>query len=69
LKIRSFRFLFVADFFGFLGFNTRMMVQGWIVLELTHSDGWVGLAAGLPATPVMPLRCSARRLLTGSTVA
>ncbi|HIM60210.1 MAG TPA: hypothetical protein EYM41_06490, partial [Dehalococcoidia bacterium] len=55
LKIRSSRFLFIADFFGFLGFNTRMMVQGWVVLELTHSDGWVGLAAGLPTIPVIAL--------------
>ena len=32
-----------------------MIVQGWIVLELTDSDGWVGLAAGLPAIPVIAL--------------
>jgi len=30
-------------------------VQGWVVLELTHSDGWVGLAAGLPTIPVIAL--------------
>ena len=30
-------------------------MQGWVVLELTHSDGWVGLAAGLPAIPVIAL--------------
>ena len=55
LKIPSFRFLVAADFFGFIGFNTRMMVQGWVVLELTNSDGWVGLVAGLPAIPVIAL--------------
>ncbi|MEE8046325.1 MAG: MFS transporter, partial [Dehalococcoidia bacterium] len=55
LKIPSFRFLIAADFFGFIGFNTRLMVQGWVVLELTNSDGWVGLVAGLPAIPVIAL--------------
>lgn len=55
LKIKNFRFLLAADFFGFLGFNTRLMVQGWVVLELTNSDGWVGLVAGLPAIPVIAL--------------
>jgi len=55
LKIRHFRYLLVSDFFQMLGFNTRLMVQGWIVLELTDSDGWVGLVAGLPAIPVIIL--------------
>jgi MFS family permease len=53
LKIRNFRFLVASDFFGFIGLNTRMMVIGWVVLELTDSDGWVGLVAGLPAIPVI----------------
>jgi hypothetical protein len=39
LKIRNYRFLLFSDFFGFLGFNTRLMIQGWVVLELTDSDG------------------------------
>ena len=43
----------VAEFFGFIGFNTRLMIIGWVVLELTDSDGWVGLVAGLPAIPVI----------------
>jgi MFS family permease len=55
LKISNFRFLVASDFFGFIGFNTRLMVQGWVVLELTDSDGWVGLVAGLPAIPVIAL--------------
>jgi len=55
LKITNFRFLVAADFFDFIGFNTRLMVQGWVVLELTNSDGWVGLVAGLPAIPVIAL--------------
>jgi MFS family permease len=55
LKITNFRFLVAADFFGLIGFNTRLMVQGWVVLELTNSDGWVGLVAGLPAIPVIAL--------------
>ena len=55
LKITNFRFLVAADFFGFIGFNTRLIVQGWVVLELTDSDGWVGLVAGLPAIPVIAL--------------
>jgi hypothetical protein len=39
LKIRNYRFLLASDFFQMIGFNTRMMVQDWIVLELTNSDG------------------------------
>ena len=55
LKIANYRFLLTADFFGFMGFDTRLMAQSWVDLELTNSDGWVGLVAGLPAVPVMAL--------------
>jgi MFS family permease len=55
LKISNFRFLLASDFFQMISFNTRLMVQGWIVLELTNSDGWVGLVAGLPTIPVIAL--------------
>ncbi len=48
----SFRYLLLDNTFGMLGFQVRIMAQAWLVLRMTDSDVWVGLANGLPAIPV-----------------
>jgi MFS family permease len=53
LKIAAFRWLLIGNTFSMLAFQTRQMAQGWLVLEMTNSDGWVGAANGIPAIPVI----------------
>ena len=53
LKIAAFRYLLIGNTFSMLAFQTRQMAQGWLVLEMTNSDGWVGAANGIPAIPVI----------------
>ena len=48
----SFRYLLLDNAFGMLGFQVRIMAQAWLVLRMTDSDAWVGVANGLPAIPV-----------------
>jgi hypothetical protein len=41
LKITNFRFLVAADFFGFIGFNTRLWCKaGLYSNSLTQTAGW-----------------------------
>ena len=47
LKIAAFRFLIIGNIFSEFAFQTRQMAQGWLVLEMTNSDGWVGAANGV----------------------
>ena len=53
MKIAAFRWLLIGNTFSMLAFQTRQMAQGWLVLEMTNSDGWVGAANGIPAIPVI----------------
>lgn len=53
LGIPAFRFLLVDSAFNMVGFQARLMAQAWLVLSLTNSDFWVGMANGLPAIPVI----------------
>lgn len=55
LGIPAFRLLLVAELFDFMAINARLIGQGWVIVELTDSDAWVGLVAGLPAIPVIAL--------------
>lgn len=47
LTLPSFRRLLAAEVFGDLSGNMRLAAQSWVVLELTGSALWVGLAAGV----------------------
>lgn len=47
LTLPSFRRLLAAEIFGDLSGNMRLAAQSWVVLELTGSALWIGLAAGV----------------------
>ncbi|MBI4201860.1 MAG: MFS transporter [Chloroflexi bacterium] len=44
---RSFQWLWGSMFFSSMAMGVRMLAQGWLVLDLTDSPFWVGVAAGL----------------------
>ena len=52
LRAPSFPYLLLDNAFAMVGFHLRTMAQAWLVLKMTDSDAWVGLANGLPAIPV-----------------
>ena len=47
LDDRNFRTYFIADAFHDLGVDTRLVGMGWLALELTNSQLWVGLVTGI----------------------
>ena len=55
LRMRDFRYLFVANILVFMVFQMRNVVQAWLALELTDSQAWVGIIAGAPAIAVILL--------------
>ena len=55
LSIRNFRFFIASAAFADLGIAFRMVVTGWVVLELTDSAAWVGLVIGVTAVPTVLL--------------
>ncbi len=55
LRVPRFPYLLLDNIFGMVGFHLRTMAQAWLVLAMTDSDAWVGLANGLPAIPVAVL--------------
>ncbi|MCH7594208.1 MAG: MFS transporter [Chloroflexi bacterium] len=55
LRMRDFRYLFVANILVFMVFQMRNVVQAWLALELTDSQAWVGIIAGSPAIAVILL--------------
>ena len=55
LRAPRFPYLLLDNVFGMVGFHLRTMAQAWLVLRMTDSDAWVGLANGLPAIPVAVL--------------
>ena len=55
LRAPRFPYLLLDNVFGMVGFHLRTMAQAWLVLKMTDSDAWVGLANGLPAIPVAVL--------------
>ncbi|MFC1935544.1 MFS transporter [Chloroflexota bacterium] len=46
-EVSQYRWLWGNIVFSSMGQSTTMLVQGWLVLTLTDSPFWVGLAAGL----------------------
>ena len=55
VRMRDFRYLFVANILVFMVFQMRNVVQAWLALELTDSQAWVGIIAGAPAIAVILL--------------
>ena len=53
LSIRSFRYLWLSNGLTFVGVRIPNMAIAWLVLELTDSRLWVGIANGLPAISVI----------------
>ncbi|MDP6512483.1 MAG: MFS transporter [SAR202 cluster bacterium] len=47
LADRNFRTYFIADAFHDLGVDSRLVGMGWLALELTNSQLWVGLVTGV----------------------
>ncbi|MFH1141814.1 MAG: MFS transporter, partial [Chloroflexota bacterium] len=47
LEVPPYRWLWGATFFGSMAFGARMLADGWLVLTLTDSPFWVGMAAGV----------------------
>ena len=52
LRARGFPYMLLDYVSAMVGFQLRTMAQAWLVLEMTDSDAWVGMANGLPAVPV-----------------
>ena len=50
LGIRDFRWFVASAAFADLGISFRVVVTGWVVLELTDSAAWVGLLRGQAST-------------------
>ena len=53
LRLRDFRYLWAGNAASDLAFDIRLVVIGWLVLELTNSQFWVGLIAGIAGIPVL----------------
>ena len=73
-----YRWLWSANGFAAMGISMRMLVQGWLVLDITDSPFWVGLAAGLQGLGLVGFgtfggvlvdRLERRRLLMSAQVA
>ena len=73
-----YRWLWSANAFTAMGISMRMLVQGWLVLDITDSPFWVGLAAGLQGLGLVGFgtfggvlvdRLERRRLLMSAQVA
>ena len=46
-QVKDFRWYWVSVFFSSMSMGVRMLVQGWLILDLTGSPFWVGAAAGI----------------------
>ena len=55
LALPPFRRLLAGEVLGDLSGNMRLVAQSWLVLELTDSSLWVGLAAGARGIPAVLL--------------
>ena len=53
LAIPNFRRLAIGVTLGFVAYNINLMAQSWLVLDMTDSQLWVGVAAGSSAVAVM----------------
>ena len=53
LGVPNYRRLVVAVALGGAAFNIRLMAQSWLVLNMTDSTLWVGVAAGAPTVAVI----------------
>ena len=53
LAIPNFRRLAIGVTLGFTAYNLNLMAQSWLVLNMTDSKLWVGVAAGSSAVTVM----------------
>ena len=47
LRVRDFRWLWSSSVINVLGMSTELLAQGWIVLLITDSPLWVGVASGI----------------------
>ncbi len=47
LSVRDFRWLWGSSVIHVLGMSTELLAQGWIVLLITDSPLWVGVASGI----------------------
>ena len=55
LRLKDFRYLWAGNATSDLAFDLRLVVIGWLVLEMTNSQFWVGLIAGIAGIPVLLL--------------
>lgn len=55
IRQRDFRNFWIGNASADLAFDMRIVVMGWLVLELTNSQFWVGLIAGLAGVPILIL--------------
>ncbi|MQF97957.1 MAG: MFS transporter [SAR202 cluster bacterium] len=46
-QVKDFRWYWVSVFFSSMSMGVRMLAQGWLILDLTGSPFWVGVAAGI----------------------
>lgn len=78
LADRNFRTYFIADAFHDLGVDARLVGMGWLALELTNSQLWVGIITGIggltlvafsPVAGVVVDRSNRRNLLVSARVA
>lgn len=46
-EVAQFRWFWLSILFSSMSMGTRMLAQGWLVLEITDSPLWVGIVAGL----------------------
>lgn len=49
-QVRDFRFLWANLLITGMGMSIAMIAQGWLVLDLTNSSGWVGVVAAVRGT-------------------
>ena len=59
LRSRNFRLFWLAQLISTIGTSLQVVVEGWLVYQVTDSTLWLGLVGFiglLPVVPIAPLR-------------